>query len=539
MMKADRIIVDAAVVDPASGSFYQGLAIVGDSIVALGSQEEIRELRGPRTQVDSLSGTTVLPGFCDSHLHYVGTGLARMGADLNPEAGVTDMESLISALLEQARKVKPGQWITGRGFDDLRLRERRYPTAEDLDQVSTSHPVMIRRSCGHMSVVNTRAMEIIGLTSATPDPEGGKIERDDGGNPTGVLREKASALVDQSKIYGREDYLKALELARQALLTKGITSAHTMDSEWIALAGDLEKMQDNSPRLYLTLSVASPQELMDSPIYRMGFSSGFGTDSLRLGPVKVMLDGSDDSGTALMHKPYEGRQDLGTGMAVVEATVAGEVVRAAHARGFQVAIHAIGDLAVDLAAEMIERAMQDSPRPDPRHRIEHCSFLTPLALSAIGRSGLVAAVQPPFIPMMDQGYRSLLGPERMERGYLFKTLLGLARAVPGGSDTPVASMDVVRGIRAAVNRRQGDGVVSGPEEKVSLMEALAMYTIHGAIASFHEKRTGSLAPGKLADLVVLDQELGPHSTNLETDTRVVATMLGGQWVYRAPKGFPG
>lgn len=529
-MKADRIIRDATVLDPASGRLESALAMAQGRLIAAGSAEALDALRGPRTIVDSLPGLTVLPGFCDSHLHVVGIGLALLGVDLQVEAGITSIDALVAAVRSRAARTPAGQWVLGRGFDDLRLQDRRNPVAADLDRASDAHPVLIRRSCGHLAVLNTRALEFAGITAETPDPPGGKIERDESGRPTGVLRESAAGLVKRDQLYGQRDYRQAAELAAKALVSRGITSAHSMDSDWLHVSHELQTMA-GCPRLYLTTQASSLAALESSAVFNLGFASGFGTDRLRLGPVKVMLDGSDDSGSALMHEVYENRPDLGTGMTVMDPVEASEVVTRAHRRGLQTSIHAIGDRAVDLAADIIGEAMAAAPRPDPRHRIEHCSFLTAHSQAAIRRLGIVAPVQPPFIPMMDGAYRQLLGCDRMSRGYMFATLLRLARAVPAGSDAPVADMCPLKGIRAAVTRLQGDGVVSAPAEQVSLLDALRMYTLHGAVAAFDEGRTGSLAPGAAADLVVLSSTVDPTGASLEPDTTVVATMIGGNWVY--------
>ena len=537
-MKADRIIKDTIALDPASGRVTGALAMSGGRLIATGSPEALDGLRGPHTVVDSLPGLTVLPGFCDSHLHMVGIGLALLGVDLQVEAGITTIDALVAAVRDRAAKIPAGQWVLGRGFDDLRLQERRNPLAADLDRASDAHPVLIRRSCGHLAVLNTRALELAGITADTPDPPGGKIERDETGRPTGVLRESAAGLVQRDQLYGPRDYRQAAELAATTLVAHGITSAHSMDSDWLHVTSQLATMA-GCPRLYLTTQASSLADLEASAVFNLGFASGFGTDRLRLGPVKVMLDGSDDSGSALMHQAYEGRPDLGTGMTVMDPLEAAEVVTRAHRRGLQTSIHAIGDRAVDLAADIIGEAMAAAPRPDPRHRIEHCSFLTPHSQAAIKRLGIVAPVQPPFIPMMDGAYRQLLGRDRMSRGYMFATLLRLARAVPAGSDAPVADMCPLKGIRAAVTRLQGDGVISAPAEHVSLLDALRMYTLHGAVAAFDEGRTGSLAPGAAADLVVLSSAIDPAAMSLEPDTRVVATMIAGSWVYPDPTGPSG
>ncbi len=535
-MKADTIITDASILDPGPGRWIEALAVAGGRILYAGTTADVLQLTGPETSVYSLPGRTLLPGFCDSHLHFVGIGLALMGVDLQVESGVTELAALIAALRERAQITPAGTWVLGRGFDDLRLRERRNPNAADLDQVSEVHPVLIRRSCGHLAVVNTAAMSMLGITANTADPPGGKIERDSSGYPTGVLREAATNLVSRDLLYSRSDYLQAAVTAARSLLEHGITSAHTMDSDWLEVAPEFQQLKD-CPRLYLTTPADSLEALTGAAAYKLGFASGFGAPGLRLGPVKVMLDGSDDSGTALMHAPYPNRPELGTGIAVMDAADASEVVTTAHGRGLQVCIHAIGDRAVDLAVDMIGKAMDACERPDPRHRIEHCSFTTSGALRAIASRGVVAAVQPPFIPMMDAAYRTLLGETMMERGYLFSTLLDLARAVPAGSDAPVANMCVLRGIRAAVDRLQGDGEVSRPDQRVSLLDALRMYTSHGALASFDEAHTGGLRPGMAADLVVLDSELDLDSGVLSPDVAVAATMLGGSWVYRDPDRF--
>lgn len=571
---------------PVAGGYRiaEGVAVAGERILAVGDQDEVMSYRGPGTEVVDLKGRAVLPGLIDSHCHIVGLGLARTGIDLNyPRArSIADICRLVA---ERAAAQPPGTWIRGRGYDHLRLEERRHPTRWDLDPVSGDHPVVLVRSCGHISVANSEALRRAGITRETPDPPGGAIERRDG-EPTGVLKEAAQGLVHGVAPHTRAELEEALRQAAREYLSLGVTAVQDMsggDPEGPAVIQDLARGGGLGIRISFSLVSAPPsggRSAAGNAALSTGLHTGLGDHWVRLGPAKVVLDGSDDGATALMYRPY--RDGSGTGIGYWQDEELLAWAREAARWGWQLSLHAIGDRAIDQALRAIaeaRRAVHEpggaevwrSPVADGRGvaegrsgapegrsgatgqgkggaarealwrpRIEHFIYPSPEAAATAAALGVVPVVNPIFLSMVDRGYLELIDEETLARGFPMRSLLDAGLTVAAGSDAPVADANPLAGMACAVDRATAAGDPFRPGEAVSLAEVLDMYTRAGAVAGGWGDELGVIAPGRLADLVVLDGDLavkdgrltvtdgGPAVARLLREMRVAMTVVGGQ-----------
>ncbi len=501
--------------DPASPR-ADALAIVAERIVAVGPNEEIESLIGASTTVTDLEGGTVLPGFIDCHIHLIEFGLSLRNLDLRGVQSIEEMKSLVA---DQSRN--GAAWILGRGWDQERLADKRYPSRQELDEASPGKPVLLRRVCGHVCVVNSAALKQAGIDVETPDPVGGVIDRDALGELTGILRETAVDLVERViPPLTLGDYERATIAACQRALEAGLTTVHCItssDRELKALLA-LEKARRLPLRFYLFIPVDQLKAAES-----MGLRSGFGDEWVRLGGLKIFTDGSLGGRTAALEAPYADDPD-NRGITMYSQELLNEIVAEAHHSDFQLAVHAIGDKAVRMSVEAIAKACSSMPERDLRHRIEHASVLNPDLIRRIRRSGIIASVQPHFV-VSDFWVKQRLGESRSEFTYPFSSLVRAGIRVVAGSDCPVEPLAPLSGIGAAVDR-------SDSEEGVSVEDAISFYTRNAAYASFEEGVKGTITPGKLADIVVLEKDPRKVPPSAISKIQVQMTIVGGKIAYR-------
>jgi predicted amidohydrolase YtcJ len=494
----------------------QAVAVRDGRIVAVGNSAEIRSWIGKATQIVDLAGRAVLPGFIDTHVHVSGFGRSLEGINLRH---VESIKELQIRLEEHVQKLANGKWITGHGWDQDRLGEKRYPTRWDLDAVSPNNPVVFTRVCGHACVLNSKALALANITSRTDSPSWGQIDKNAAtGEPTGVLRESAMNLV--WAIMPKPSEKELIEICSRAChraIETGLTSIH-----WIVNSSKevliIQKLRENH-RLPLRVYILFPAELLEQ-LVGLGLRTGFGDDCVKIGSLKVLVDGSLGARTAALREPYSDEPST-KGMILYTQDELNALVLEAHEAGLQLAIHAIGDKTVNMALSAIEGALAKAPKKDHRHRIEHASVLTRELISAMKRDEVIASVQPHFT-VSDFWAVDRVGPRRARWVYPFRSLLTEGMKVTGGSDSPVEPISPLLGIWAAVTRR------SSPEERLTVDEALRLYTINAAFASFEEDIKGSIESGKLADLIILSQD--PHEVSPEKikDIEVEMTIVGGQ-----------
>ena len=524
----DTIFVNGNIYTQATPGRAQAIGVSRDCIVAVGANDDIRKLKGPHTQVVDLGGHFVMPGFNDAHVHLEEAGLEAQSVDLRGTRSLQEMQQRIAA---SAKTVAPTDWLVGGGWDHTLWPGGQLPTRQDLDGVTGGHPAVFSRVDGHIAVANTAAMKIGGVTGQTQAPEGGKVDHDASGEPTGILRETARGLVE-SKIPPTPARLRrAAELALADAARWGITSAQDNSSWDIFLVyEDLEREGKLTVRITEWLNFDDPVSLLETrrahrpandPMLHTAMLKGFMDGSLGSRTAALLARYSDDPGNLGLAR-YE--QDKLNRMAVERA-----------AAGFQIGFHAIGDRAVQMALDAFAAAEAANKQSrDLRFRIEHDQVITPNQFAQYRKLGVIASMQANHLLTDMNWAMERIGAERAKTSYPWKEFLDNGVPLAFGTDYPVEPITPFRGVYAAVTRMNEAGTKSYfPEQKLTIEQALAAYTTGSAYAQFAEKEKGTLAPGMLADFVVLDRDLTKVSPPEILKTRVLRTVVGGKTVYEA------
>ena len=539
MGTADRIdvaLVNGNIVTVNEGNeIAQAVAVKDGKIVGVGRTNEIKELVGDGTRVMDLQGKTVTPGFVESHCHPSMAG-PRLLFEVSAGDAMT-IDEIVDRIREKAGELPGGKWLRAWGYNDRRLDEKRHPTRRDLDKATTEHPVFLARLDGHMGVANSKALKLARITKATPDPEGGKIDRDpETGEPTGLLRETAQALVKNIiPPYTIEEIKEGLVAACNQLARWGITSFGDAAVVRDSMVAYQELLAENRLPLRVAMMIVG-LPMLEFPPYltelkALGIKAGFGNDRLRILGTKFMIDGSMSGYTAALYEPYA-NEPTEYGIIVQSPEELTRGIVEAHKAGLRPLTHAIGDRAIDLVLDAIEEALTETPGADHRMRIEHCTLPTHQAIDRMKRLGVIPSSSVGFIYELAPAHVACLGTERARRYFPHKTYLEKGILSVGNSDWFVTSADIAQQLYGVVTRKGYSGEVIGPEQAISVMDALRLYTINGAYASFEEKIKGSIEPGKLADMVVLDRDILTIPEEEIKDMKVETTMVGGEIVYQ-------
>ena len=519
----------------------RSLVVLNDRIVAVGDGEMPEWGAAPRF---NLGGLTVVPGFNDAHNHMLNFGLSLEHLDVGHPAAA-NIRDILRLVRERAATVPPGEWILARNYDENKLVEKRPPTRYELDSASPRHPVLITQNSGHMCVLNTLGLQMSGITDETPDPEGGRIVRDDAGRATGLLQERAQRLVEaRSRQPGLAEMKKALGLAGRQYLSEGITSTQeagvgAFSPQQVRAFVEARREGLLDVRVYMMISAEIFRHIpgqAPEPAHfglDLGLATGFGDEWLKIGPMKIFADGSLVGRTCAMNEPYA-NEPQNTGFFAGDVEKLRQAILDAHESGWQVAVHAIGDRAISTILDIYEEALSTAPRPGSRHRIEHCGVLNARLIERIRRLKVIPVPQQPFISQLGDGFRRVLGEERTKLCYPMKSLLQAGIVVPGSSDRPVVLGAPLLGIHDAVNQTTASGQPYVPEEAVQPEEALRFYTVGSAYASFEERVKGSLTPGRLADFVVLDRDPTTVNKSEIRQIKVLCTVVGGKARFTAP-----
>jgi len=510
----------------------QGLAVAGDRILLVGSDEQIRGTIGPNTEKVDLKGRFVVPGFIDNHSHFLSGGFQLQGVDLRRARAKSEFADLIK---ERAERL-PGRWITGGNWDHDSWPGGDLPTRELIDRFTPATPVFVSRYDGHMALANSVVLEMAGITRDTPDPPGGQIVKDpETGEPTGILKDAAMAPVWGLIPSPTEDELiDAAGIALEEARRVGLTSIQDISAaEHVAVYQKLKEQGALTARMYCRLPLWRWKELADRSV-----RAATGDEWIRIGSLKAFVDGSLGSSTALFFEPYF--SDPSTCGLPSDIVASGDLERwalAADSAGLQLSIHAIGDSANSLLLDLFERIVRNNREWDRRLRIEHAQHIHPKDFERFARLGVIASVQPYHAIDDGRWAETRIGLERCRTTYPFKTFLNQGVRMCFGSDWTVAPLAPLLGVFAAVTRRTTDGKNPNgwiPDQKISVEEAIRAYTIEGAYAAYEEAEKGSLSPGKLADFVVLSHDLlGIDPTKIR-DVQVEITVVGGRVVYRKP-----
>jgi len=509
------------------GQFAQAFAVTGERIVAVGSDQEIRAQAGRRTRVVDLGGHLVLPGFMDNHTHFVDSSLSLDGVDLRDAATPQEFSRRIVA----RAKERPGEWIT-HGNWDHELWGAELPKRAWIDAGTAGTPVFVVRLDGHMGLANAAALKLAGIDAKTPDPEGGEIIRDAQGVPTGLLKDTAMNAVYRiipPASDARVD--RALQRGLQEALAHGVTQIHDMsDGNWRALESfrRLRAAGKLPVRVYSFVPIADWRKLAE-----FVRTHGRGDDWLRWGGVKGFVDGSLGSTTAWFYEPYTDAPNT-RGLTMVDLKELAQQIQGADRAGLQVAVHAIGDHANDWLLDTYDRVARQDGARDRRLRIEHAQHVRTSAFARYHSQGVIASMQPYHAIDDGRWAEKRIGSQRLAGTYAFHSFLAAGVWLTFGSDWAVAPLDPLVGIDAAVNRRTIDGKHPQgwqPQQRISVSQAVRAYTEANAYAGFQEDRLGRIAPGYLADFVVLSQDLFSIDPAHLENVKVISTVIGGQVRY--------
>jgi hypothetical protein len=527
-MQADKLFINGNIYTMKSeDDQIEAIAVSGDKIVFTGTKEQAKSIQAK--EVIDLGGKTVIPGLIDTHLHFLAYCQAREAVDLS---GADSIEEVIERLREKAAVTPPGEWVRGARFDQTKFKENRFPNRWDLDKVSVEHPIFISRYCLHAFAANSLALKKAGVEKGYKAPVEGTIEFDPNGEPTGLIRENASELFYRIMPVPLEKFADKKRAVGEALMdaaSQGLTTIHTYAAkiwkydEFIGVYQELEEEGRLPVRVIACFDELPP----------FGMKSGFGNNKIKYGTYKVFSDGSLGSRSAALSEPYH---DCPGYQGVLNYTQEelNELVRVPYEMGLQVAIHAIGDRGLDMVLTAIEKAYFNNPRPNTRFRIIHVQVVREDQLERMKKLPLVLDVQPIFLVADLHWAEDRLGKERAKLSFAWKSLMRTGLVVTGSSDCPVEPYNPFFGIFAAVTRQDFNGFPEGgwnPQEKLTVYEAIAMFTKNAAYSSYEEDIKGTLEKGKLADFVVIDKNPFAIDPFELQHIKVLQTFVGGDLVY--------
>jgi hypothetical protein len=487
------------------------VAIKGDRILDIGRAHELEFFKGTKTKILDCEGKTIAPGFNDAHCHPFAFASSLLSVDCSP-ASVRNIAELQAQIHDKAKQVPKGDWIRAIGYNEFYLAEKRHPTRWDLDKATPYHPVKLTHRSGHACVLSSLALQQVGISLETSEPPGGFIERDlETGEPNGLLLGMNDWVGRAIPPLSKKELERGIRLANQEYLAHGVTSLQ--DATWgdsLSRWQTFQQLQEEgmlATRVSMMIGIDALEEFQGR-----GLSTGSGNSRLRLGAVKMVLDEITD----LLNPP--------------QAELEQQVLQA-HKAGFQVALHVVEESTLGAAITALEHALEQIPKPDHRHRLEHCSVCPPQLAQRLKALQAVVVTQPPFIYYSGERYLETLPPTQLKWLYPIGSWLRNGLKIAASSDSPVVPLNPLIGIYAAVTRAAETGQVLSPNEGVSPLEALQMYTVGAAHASFEERIKGSITPGKLADLVVLSDDPSQASPEEIKEIEVRMTIIGGEVIW--------
>lgn len=537
-MKADYIFKNGEVITiDSQNRIAEAVAVKGNKIIGVGTTEEMEHYRSSNTTTIDLEGKTLMPGIVDAHIHLTIYGTNLLGVScIKPH--IQSLEDLFIDLRKKVQETPKGQWVRAWGFKESTLKENRYPTREELDEISKDHPIVIIRTCNHTSYVNSKALVIAKIDENTPDPEGGIIEKNKDGSLTGRMIENAHMQVFQYASYNNEEIRKGMQLASEEFIKAGITSIHDAGgygdgAETIRIMQQAINDGEVKVRVYAMIgSLTNSHEFVEKMV-NAGPITGLGNEYFKIGPAKLFTDGSSVGPTIATREGYTHNPD-DRGIIYYSQDELNRILGQAHEKGFQLTAHAQGDRAIEMLLDCYELALTKHPREDHRHRIEHAGISSPDLQERIKKLGVVVTPNPVFMYANGDKYLEYYG-ERVEVMYAARDFIDKEIVAAFGSDAPVTYLDPLLGIHAAINRESVEGQHVGKNQSIEIMEAIRAYTWNGAYASFEENIKGSIEPGKLADLVVLNSSILKEEKKRIKDMKVELTMVDGEILYSTNK----
>ncbi|QUW24009.1 amidohydrolase [Sporosarcina sp. Marseille-Q4063] len=533
-MKATVVFINGEVITSnRDNQIQEAVAINGNKIVAVGSGKELASFIDAETKVIDLEGKSLLPGFIDAHLHLTIYGTNLLGVSC-VEPHIKSLEDIFKDIKMKVSNTKSGEWVRAWGFDENNVVEKRFPTKEELDLISTDHPIVIIRTCNHTSIANSKALELAGYTEQAESPKGGIVEKDYSGELTGKLVENAHMELFNVASYNDQELKKAMKLASNTFIEAGITSVH--DAGGYGSGPDiLRVMQQNVAsgdvkiRIYAMIGSLTNSKSFIRTMIDAGIVTGLGDEKFKIGPAKIFTDGSSTGPTIATRTPYDS-DPADTGILYYNQEEINGILGEAHEKGFQITAHAQGDRAIEMLLNCIEDALQKHPRVNHRHRIEHAGIAPPDLLKRMKELDVVIVPNPVFMYVNGDSYIKNYG-SRVEMMYPARDYIDESIPAAFASDSPVTFCNPLLGIHASVNRKSRTGIDVGSNQRIEVLEAIKAYTLNGAYASFDENVKGSIEVGKLADIVVLSDSILNSDKDKIKNLQVEMTMIDGEILF--------
>ena len=508
-------------------------------IVEIGDKTKLKE-NHPNAEIKDLAKKTVIPGLNDAHLHLFQYGLAKNKINLAEANSITDIQKKVKKYIKN-NELKENEWIEGKGWNDERFDNSSFPTSADLDKISRKYPIILKRTCFHVAAVNSKALKLCEINENTSDPEGGEIGKDKNGKPNGLLYDEAIELIENKIPQKSIDEIKKIlkESFADAIQT-GLTSLQVDDFFNVEnpekiLQAYLELKENNEIPLRINLQMRIPSKEKMEEFEKRGLITGYGDNYFKIGPVKFVLDGSLGARTAALKDPYSDQKDT-KGKKLYEQEKFNEICKFAADKNFQIAVHAIGDKAIEMALEGFNYTyVSDQSAAKNRPIIVHAQISNEDLNKDMKNKGIIASIQPIFLKSDWQAIENRVGKKRVKMSYPWKSYYDKGIKLSGSSDAPIEPFNPFLGIYTAVTRQDfNENPENGwnPEEKMSIDEALEIFTEGGAYQSFEEDIKGKLKKGKLADFIVIDRDIRKIDENKIKDIQVLETYVGGNLVYQ-------
>jgi predicted amidohydrolase YtcJ len=534
--KADLILQNGPVYLGLKEGYASAVALWAGKVLATGTPSEMEPLIGPGTKVIDLAGRMATPGLYEAHLHLLPLGLTMKELDIRPRF-VRTLDGLLEMIAKAAAKTKPGEWILARGYDHFELDVKRHPHRTELDKAAPDNPVYIVRACGHLSVANSLALKLAGVDEKTPVPAGGAIEHING-SLTGLMAENGrDAIKKVIPDPTDEELVAAIERAGRYCNSFGITSvmdaAVGMRSQYREVAAYRTAQRTGRLPVRTNMCLLGGHNGIVEQCYSDGLVTGAGDDWLSVGPVKIFTDGSAGGRTAAMSLPYLGEPET-TGIFCLTDAEMDALTRDYHAKGYQLAVHAIGDAAIEQTLNAMENGLNDHPDPDRRHRIEHCGFNSAEQIARMVRLGIEPVPQPVFIYDFGDLYLSVLEQGRVDACYPMRDWIAAGLKPAASSDAPVCDVNIWPNIYTMLTRKTSRGTVISPGQTLAIDEVIAAYTDFGAYVNRCEDSRGRLLPGMAADIAIFSRDLSKATPEqLLHETRCDITIIAGKIVFEA------
>lgn len=534
-MYADLILFNGKIITvDEKETIAEAVAVKDGRIVSVGLNDEVLRMKGAETKTIDLKGKTIVPGFIDSHCHMLSTGLGYVSGnlDLSEEGGVSSIVDLKSKIKERASKTPKGEWIVGVKEDDQKLSEKRHPTRWELDEAAPEHPVIVSTVGGHFSIVNSCALKLAGVDKSTQDPEGGVFDRDPvTGELTGGVHERARELFMPEGVFGkglmREEAATGAKRILEENASAGLTCVYDM-----AGGPEIRSVLDlmNRGELPIRVRIDAPIELFPE-LNKIGIIQGIGNEWVKICGLKTFLDGAISARTAAVSEPYLNRKDFYGVFSTTKESARRSILEACR-EGYRISIHANGDRAIDMCLDIMEEVHEKYDRTSMRDRIIHCTVVNPRIVERIKRLGVLPTIFGAYAYYHGDKLIPAFGEDRLERMFAARWLLDAGIRVAAHSDHSASPFPPLMGIHSLVNRASRTGKPVGASQRITVIEALKLYTINAAYQSFDEALLGSIEVGKLADLVVLGRDLLTEPEEAIKDIPVDTTIVGGKIVYK-------